>query len=143
MTQTVLDNPSFEAGMQTTDLYRMQVRELRHYAMFMIDPEGILTSWNAGVEQLLGYSEQEWIGQLASMIFTPEEMAVEVCESEMRLARKTGNAGRHPMAPPQKRNGLFRERCHERRTRRAGRTHRIRQDPERRNGTQAVAGRVV
>ena len=92
MTQTVLDNPSFEAGMQTTDLYRMQVRELRHYAMFMIDPEGILTSWNAGVEQLLGYSEQEWIGQLASMIFTPEEVAVEVCESEMRLARETGNA---------------------------------------------------
>ena len=40
-------------------LYRMQVREMRNYAMFMIDPQGTLISWNAGVEHLLGYSEQE------------------------------------------------------------------------------------
>ena len=35
-------------------LYRIQVRELRNYAMFMIDPQGKLISWNAGVEHLLG-----------------------------------------------------------------------------------------
>ena len=45
--------------MQTADLYRMQVRELRGYAMFMIDPQGIITTWNAGVEQLIGYSEED------------------------------------------------------------------------------------
>lgn len=78
--------------MRAADLYRMQVRELRNYAMFMIDPEGILASWNAGVEQLIGYSEQEWVGQPASMIFTPAEKAAEVCESEMRLAQETGSA---------------------------------------------------
>lgn len=79
-------------ALQTADLYRMQVRELRGYAMFIIDPQGILTSWNAGVEQLIGYSEQEWIGRHASVIFTPEEKAAEVCESEMRLAQETGSA---------------------------------------------------
>jgi PAS domain S-box-containing protein len=79
-------------ALQAADLYRMQVRELRGYAMFMIDPQGILTSWNAGVENLLGYSEQEWVGKHASIIFTPEDKAVEVCESEMRLAEETGNA---------------------------------------------------
>ena len=78
--------------MHSAELYRMQVRELRGYAMFMIDPQGILTSWNAGVEQLIGYSEEEWIGRPASMIFTPEEKASEVCESEMRLARESGSA---------------------------------------------------
>ena len=78
--------------LQAADLYRMQVTELRGYAMFMIDPQGILTSWNAGVEQLIGYSEQEWIGRHASIIFTPEEKAAEVCESEMRLAQETGSA---------------------------------------------------
>jgi PAS domain S-box-containing protein len=46
-------------NLQAADLYRMQVRELRNYAMFMLDPDGIITSWNAGVEQLLGYSEEE------------------------------------------------------------------------------------
>jgi PAS domain S-box-containing protein len=79
-------------ALQAADLYRMQVRELRGYAMFIIDPQGILVSWNAGVEQLIGYSEQEWIGRHASMIFTPEEMAVQVCESEMRRAQETGSA---------------------------------------------------
>ena len=60
--------------------------------MFTIDPEGIVSSWNAGVEHLLGYSEKEWIGRPASIIFTPEEKAAEVCESEMRLARESGSA---------------------------------------------------
>jgi PAS domain S-box-containing protein len=79
-------------ALQAADLYRMQVRELRGYAMFIIDTQGILISWNAGVEQLIGYSEQEWIGRHASIIFTPEEKAAEVCESEMRLAQETGSA---------------------------------------------------
>ena len=79
-------------NLEAADLYRMQVRELRNYAMFMLDPQGIITSWNAGVEQLLGYSEKEWIGQHACVIFTPEEKAVEVCESEMQLAKETGSA---------------------------------------------------
>jgi PAS domain S-box-containing protein len=74
------------------DLYRYQVREISEYAMFTLDPDGILQSWNAGVERLLGYSEQEWIGQPASMIFTPAEKAMEVCEAEMRKAQDSGSA---------------------------------------------------
>ena len=89
-------NTSNEAGeltaTQAAQLYRMQVREMRNYAMFMIDPQGLFTSWNAGVEQLMGYTEEEWIGQHASMIFTPAERAVEVCESELQLARERGAA---------------------------------------------------
>ena len=74
------------------DLYRHQVREITEYAMFTLDPDGILQSWNAGVERLLGYSEQEWIGQPASIIFTPAEKAMEVCEAEMRKAQDSGSA---------------------------------------------------
>jgi PAS domain S-box-containing protein len=80
------------SALEAADLYRMQVREMRQYAMFMIDPQGTLTSWNAGVEHLIGYSEEEWIGQHASMIFTPEDKSVEMCEAEMRRARETGCA---------------------------------------------------
>ena len=74
------------------DLYRYQVREIDEYAMFTLDPDGNLQSWNAGVERLLGYSEQEWIGQPASIIFTPAEKAMEVCEAEMRKAQDLGSA---------------------------------------------------
>ena len=89
------DSPQKSAHLselQAADFYRMQVRELRGYAMFVIDTRGILTSWNEGVQNLLGYSEQEWIGQHASMIFTPADKAMEVCESEMRLTQETGSA---------------------------------------------------
>jgi PAS domain S-box-containing protein len=92
----MVENFSNTAGslpkIEAADLYRMQVRELRNYAMFILDPQGVITSWNAGVEQLLGYSEKEWIGQHGSLIFTPEEKAVEACESEMQFARDTGSA---------------------------------------------------
>ncbi|HXE65279.1 MAG TPA: ATP-binding protein [Bryobacteraceae bacterium] len=80
------------SNLQAADLYRMQVRELRNYAMFMLDSHGIITSWNAGVEHLLGYAEKEWVGQHASIMFTPADKAVEVCESEMQLAQETGSA---------------------------------------------------
>ncbi len=79
-------------NLEAADLYRMQVRDLKNYAMFMLNSQGIITSWNSGVEQLLGYSEKEWIGQHASIIFTPQERALEVCESEMHLAQTTGSA---------------------------------------------------
>jgi PAS domain S-box-containing protein len=80
------------SALQAADLYRMQVRELRSYAMFMIDPQGFITSWNAGVQSLLGYSEEEWVGRHACIIFTPEDRAVETCEAEMKLAQETGCA---------------------------------------------------
>lgn len=80
------------AASETSDLYRLQVRELSDYAMFVIDVNGIIISWNAGVQKLLGYSEDEWIGQHASIMFTPEEQAMEVCRAEMRKAAESGAA---------------------------------------------------
>lgn len=59
--------------------------------MFTLDRDGILTSWNAGVQDLMGYSEQEWLGRHACLIFCPAEKAQEICESEMRRAREDGD----------------------------------------------------
>ncbi len=92
MQQTTLNKDSPHTAPTAAEMYRMQVRELRGYAMFMINPQGLIMSWNAGVEHLIGYAEHEWIGQPASIIFTPEEKAAEVCDSEMRLAQETGSA---------------------------------------------------
>lgn len=80
------------ANLQPEELYRLQVRELRGYAMFLIDPDGTIVSWNIGVQQLMGYSEDEWLGRNACMIFTPEEKAAELFESEMKRARELGTA---------------------------------------------------
>ena len=58
--------------------------------MFVLNPQGILLTWNAGVQKILGYSEEEWVGKHASMIFMPVDQAKEVCESEMKLAAEAG-----------------------------------------------------
>jgi PAS domain S-box-containing protein len=73
-----------------SNLYRFQVRDANTYEMFMLDPQGTLVTWNAGVEHLLGYSEEEWVGEHASAIFTPADQAHEVCASEMKFAAETG-----------------------------------------------------
>jgi len=72
------------------NFYKFQVRDVTQYAMFMLDSAGILLSWNAGVQHILGYSEEEWVGQHASIIFTPPDKAREVCVSEMKLADENG-----------------------------------------------------
>jgi PAS domain S-box-containing protein len=128
----MFSRPLQPTALQATDLYRIQVFGLRDYAMFIIDPQGILQSWNAGVEQLLGYSEQEWIGRPASIIFTPADKAAEVCESEMRLAR--GKPVPQPTIRWHRRKDgteLFANGVYELSPRRAGRSHRLCKDPQR------------
>ncbi len=72
------------------NLYKYQVRGTTQHAIFALDPEGIVLSWNAGVQNILGYSEEEWIGKPASIIFTPPDLAHDVCLAEMRLAAEQG-----------------------------------------------------
>ena len=79
-----------QPSLSVADLYRIQVRDATNYAMFMADAQGTIISWNAGVKEILGYSEEEWLGQHASIIFTPADKAKEVCASEMDLAIETG-----------------------------------------------------
>ena len=49
--------------------YREQIEQLKDYALFFTDVNGVIKTWNAVVEHLLGYSEGEWINQHASIIF--------------------------------------------------------------------------
>jgi len=79
-------------GNSAEQLYRMQVRQLKDYAIFFIGVDGRIATWNKGVEHLLGYTEEEWIGLDTSVIFTPADKAVALRESEMELARQKGSA---------------------------------------------------
>jgi PAS domain S-box-containing protein len=73
-----------------SELYRIQVRELTQYAMFVLDTEGIILSWNTGVQHILGYAEAEWVGQHASIIFTDADNGQDVCWAEMKTAAEKG-----------------------------------------------------
>ena len=49
------------------------VRHVKDYAIFFIDPEGRVMSWNGGAQQIKGYTEAEIIGQHISVFYTDED----------------------------------------------------------------------
>lgn len=72
------------------NLYRVLVKELGEYAIFFINCDGMFGSWNAGVERLLGYSEQEFVGCPFSMIFTQADIEQAIPQRELDDARLSG-----------------------------------------------------
>jgi PAS domain S-box-containing protein len=74
------------------DIYRKAIEELRDYAIFMTDPSGLVTSWNAGATYILGYSAPEIVGKSASKFFTPEDRAKDVPSRELNTAAVKGRA---------------------------------------------------
>ena len=72
--------------------YRLAVESARDYAIFTLDLSGRITGWNSGAENLLGWDEEEAIGQPVNVIFTPEDNEDAIAEEEMRLAVTEGRA---------------------------------------------------
>jgi two-component system cell cycle sensor histidine kinase/response regulator CckA len=72
--------------------WRLLVEQVKDYAIFMLDPAGRNVSWNEGVARVLGYGEEEFVGQPASEIFTSEDQAAGVPERELDTAEREGSA---------------------------------------------------
>ncbi len=74
------------------DIYRKAIEDIRDYAIFMIDPDGLVTNWNIGAQHILGYSDEEIIGKDAAKFFIPEDRAKDVPEKELATAAMAGRA---------------------------------------------------
>src|SRR5215217_1635958 len=77
---------------RTEDIYRKSVEDIRDYAIFMTDPDGLVTNWNRGAEHILGYTEAEIVGKDASRFFTAEDRAKGVPQKELTTAATEGRA---------------------------------------------------
>ncbi|MEP6516953.1 PAS domain S-box protein [Microcoleus vaginatus] len=64
----------------------------KDYAIFTTDTDGHVTSWNAGAQRLLGYTEAEIVGQHGRIIFTAEDSATRMPEAERHIALTQGKA---------------------------------------------------
>jgi len=71
---------------------RLLLESAKDYAIFTLDMERRVTSWNAGAELMLGYSEQEILGQSGDIFFVPEDRAKNAPEWETEKASKEGVA---------------------------------------------------
>lgn len=81
-----------EALRQSEERMRMVVENALEYAIFSTDLDRRVTTWNSGAERLLGFTEEEIIGQAADVIFTAEDRAKGDPEKEARTARRKGRA---------------------------------------------------
>jgi len=68
----------------------LNLEDIKDFAIFRVDPEGRIASWNPGAERLKGYTDKEAIGQPFAMLFTEEDRQAGKPECEMRIASEKG-----------------------------------------------------
>ena len=71
-----MDQPSIAGELRTDESrYRLLIEAVTDYAIYMLDPGGIVTSWNPGAQRFKGYAPHEIIGQHFSRFYTDEDRA--------------------------------------------------------------------
>ena len=70
--------------------FRLLVSSVTDYALFMLDPNGVVVSWNAGAEKIKGYKPQEIIGRHFSCFYTEKDRADGVPLQALNTARADG-----------------------------------------------------
>ena len=70
--------------------FRMLVQGLTDYAIYMLDPDGRISNWNAGAETIKGYKAEEIVGQHFSRFYTEEDRAAGVPKKALETALRQG-----------------------------------------------------
>lgn len=79
--------PTWESEAQLQHL----VETIEDYAIYQLDREGYIVSWNIGAERIHGYTEAEMIGQSVTRLYPPEAIAAGKFEQERQTALATGH----------------------------------------------------
>lgn len=74
----------------TETKFRLLIDSVRDYAIYMLDPNGMVYSWNPGAERIKGYTNDEVIGRHFSAFYTPEDVEAGRPELELRAAAEAG-----------------------------------------------------
>src|SRR5262249_54467242 len=79
-----------EATTRRLELFRVLVEEAREYAIFLLDRDGRVSSWNAGAERIKGYRADEVLGRSFSMFYQAEDVARHLPETILARAAAEG-----------------------------------------------------
>ncbi len=70
--------------------FRLLISGVKDYAIFMLDPKGVVTTWNSGAEYIKGYAAEEIIGRHFSTFYPPEAIERRLPETELQGATMQG-----------------------------------------------------
>ena len=70
--------------------YRLLVDSITDYAIYMLDSEGVVSSWNAGAARFKGYTATEIIGQHFSRFYSPQDQAANLPSLALQVAAREG-----------------------------------------------------
>jgi PAS domain S-box-containing protein len=91
ITRDVTERKKFEnALIDSESKFRLLVSGVTDYALYMLDPKGIVSNWNAGGQRIKGYAPEEIIGQHFSRFYTPADQASGRPASALGQAERTG-----------------------------------------------------
>lgn len=70
--------------------FRLLVESIKDYAVFMLSPEGVVTTWNKGAESIKGYRSDKIIGRHFSQFYTEDDVVSGKPQRELRIAAAEG-----------------------------------------------------
>jgi len=79
-----------EALRQSEEQFSLLLEGVVDYAIFMLDPHGIVRSWNSGAQRINGYSRDEIVGKDFSCLYSPEDASAGIPGKELAQARRHG-----------------------------------------------------
>jgi PAS domain S-box-containing protein len=75
---------------ETAERFRLLIESVRDYAIFILDPDGRVSTWNPGAERINGYAADEIIGKHFSVFYPPEALPAQKCAFELEVAAREG-----------------------------------------------------
>jgi PAS domain S-box-containing protein len=79
-----------EALRKSEQQFRLLVQGVTDYAIYMLDPEGVITNWNSGARRIKGYTQDEVLGTHFSRFYTPEDQAAGAPQEALQIAYSQG-----------------------------------------------------
>ena len=76
--------------LSTSDPFKLLIQSIVDYAIYMLSPDGIVTSWNAGAERIKGFQTEEIVGQHFSKFYTDEDRKAGLPRKVLETARREG-----------------------------------------------------
>ena len=88
---------------RSEERYRLFVEAVQDYAIFMLDPEGCIITWNIGAERIKGYKPSEIVGQHFSRFYPEEDIRAGKPRWELEVAKQRRPIGGRGLAASQRR----------------------------------------